>query len=982
MNCRQHRIGARRYTRALVAVAGLAVGGLIGCQAPGPGPAVPSAGGKVGDLSGLAAGPSVGDPDEFLMVDCLLPARVKRLGRQLTYLSARQPIRTSGIDCEIRGGEYVAYDRADYGTALAVWKAAAEEGDPKAQTYVGEIYEKGPGGVPDHAAAAQWYRLAADQGYAPAQINLGQLYEQGLGVPEDQVTALNWYRRASGFDVAGLTYVVATDVADELESLREQVVTGAGEAERLRREIAELQSRLGELQTGRPEVAAPAAADLAGERAQIERARDELARARAELATERTALEQARQQTAEQASAETAAERAELARLRRDLAAERAALDQARQERAGQAAADGAAERAELARLRQELASEQQALASERELADKAFEELDRRREALFAERRLLAAEREELEAQKAQAVGDDALAEIEALLEDLRARQLELAGRSDELAARESEQVAREAGFTDREVALQGREADLARREAAVLAGAADLEAQGAQVAARETLIEDQAAEVAAREARIAALESELATREGRLGEDEAAVAAREARIGQLEAEVAARASRLREEEAELREQVGQVSARQARLESQEAAIADRAAQLDDRSRLDQQIEQLNQAIEAKRQQLESLNRQAEIALAGPTITMLEPALPPTRGLAVVSTRAGLDGRPLVGRVNAPAGLLSLLVNERPQEFNDRYIFRTSMPVPQTGVEVDVTAIDNQGKQGELSFVLQPDMEAGTPPELAPAAGPASGALKIPPIDFGRYHALVIGNDRYPHLPRLDTAVADAEAIADLLSEKYGFEVTLLRNANRYQILSALNAYRANLSSEDNLLIYYAGHGELDQLNQRGHWLPVDAEPDNTANWISNADITDILNAVAAKRVLVIADSCYSGALTRASLTRLETGLTESEWIARLRALEGKRSRTALTSGGLQPTLDSGGGQNSVFAKALLDVLAENDGLLEGQRVHQEVQARVTWAAEQVRFEQVPEYAPIRFAGHEGGEFFFVPRV
>ena len=46
--------------------------------------------------------------------------------------------------------------------------------------------------------------------------------------------------------------------------------------------------------------------------------------------------------------------------------------------------------------------------------------------------------------------------------------------------------------------------------------------------------------------------------------------------------------------------------------------------------------------------------------------------------------------------------------------------------------------------------------------------------------------------------------------------------------------------------------------------------------------------------------------------------------------------------------------------------------MLAENDGLIEGQRVHQEVQARVTWAAEQVRVEQVPEYAPIRFAGHE----------
>ena len=202
-----------RAVLVVMTLGGLIVGAVAGCQGAGSGPAVPSAGGKVGDLSGLDTGPSVGNPDEFLMVDCLLPARVKRLGQQLTFLGARQPMRTSGIDCEIRGGEYVAYDRADYRTALAVWMEAAKEGDPKAETYVGEIYEKGAGGSPDYAAAAEWYQRAAERGYGPAQINLGQLYEQGLGVPKDQVVALNWYRRATGFETAGLTYVASTGVA-------------------------------------------------------------------------------------------------------------------------------------------------------------------------------------------------------------------------------------------------------------------------------------------------------------------------------------------------------------------------------------------------------------------------------------------------------------------------------------------------------------------------------------------------------------------------------------------------------------------------------------------------------------------------------------------------------------------------------------------------------------------------------------------------
>lgn len=101
-------------------------------------------------------------------------------------------------------------------------------------------------------------------------------------------------------------------------------------------------------------------------------------------------------------------------------------------------------------------------------------------------------------------------------------------------------------------------------------------------------------------------------------------------------------------------------------------------------------------------------------------------------------------------------------------------------------------------------------------------------------------------------------------------------------------------------------------------------------------------------------------------------------TSEAKSAW---RKAMATKRSRTALTSGGEAPVLDSGGGQHSIFAKALLDVLQKNDDVLEGQRLFQEVSARVTWAAEERRFEQLPQYAPIKFGGHESGEFFFVPK-
>jgi hypothetical protein len=133
-------------------------------------------------------------------------------------------------------------------------------------------------------------------------------------------------------------------------------------------------------------------------------------------------------------------------------------------------------------------------------------------------------------------------------------------------------------------------------------------------------------------------------------------------------------------------------------------------------------------------------------------------------------------------------------------------------------------------------------------------------------------------------------------------------------------------------------------------------------------------------MNSMNARHILVIADSCYSGTLTRSALTRLSAGMTPEarrHWV--LKMIE-KRSRTALTSGGLEPVLDSGGGEHSVFARALLDVLSENMAVLEGQQLYRDVSARVSYAADSIAVQQIPEYAPVRFAGHEAGDFFFVP--
>src|SRR5690606_11387574 len=141
---------------------------------------------------------AVRNAEDLMIVDCLLPGQVRKLGRQAQFMSARRPIRTSQADCEVRGGEDVAFDRANYQTALKVWMDQALGGNAEAQNNVGEIFQKGLGTEPDYAMAAQWYEKASAQGYKRARINLGYLYEQGLGVERDLPKALNLYREASG----------------------------------------------------------------------------------------------------------------------------------------------------------------------------------------------------------------------------------------------------------------------------------------------------------------------------------------------------------------------------------------------------------------------------------------------------------------------------------------------------------------------------------------------------------------------------------------------------------------------------------------------------------------------------------------------------------------------------------------------------------------------------------------------------------------
>jgi hypothetical protein len=230
--------------------------------------------------------------------------------------------------------------------------------------------------------------------------------------------------------------------------------------------------------------------------------------------------------------------------------------------------------------------------------------------------------------------------------------------------------------------------------------------------------------------------------------------------------------------------------------------------------------------------------------------------------------------------------------------------------------------------------------------------------------------------------LPPLNTPEADVAEIARVLTERYDFTVTILRNATRLEMMEALNTLLAKLTEKDNLLIYYAGHGQLDRVNSLANWLPIDADPKSNANWIANSTLTETLNIMSAKHILVVADSCYSGAMTRSSIATLEPGLSEEKRREWLKSIDEKSSRTVLTSGGVAPVMDGGGGKHSVFAQSFIDALLEIQEPLLGRQLSDVISARVLSIARQSNFEQHPEYGPLKYAHGENGDFIFAPKI
>lgn len=238
-----------------------------------------------------------------------------------------------------------------------------------------------------------------------------------------------------------------------------------------------------------------------------------------------------------------------------------------------------------------------------------------------------------------------------------------------------------------------------------------------------------------------------------------------------------------------------------------------------------------------------------------------------------------------------------------------------------------------------------------------------------------GTQYFFGIGINQYPHWNPLRNAVNDVVQVAKLLQERYHFgeaQVKLLLDlqATRANIINQLHAYtRQNtLSEHDSLLIYFSGHGYLDD-NGDGYWAPVEAQTDDIASLIPNSTVRDQINSMKCRHVLLVSDSCFSGSLiaSRGGGQRGSDNLLAQE-------LSQKKSRRILTSGGHDEPVSDGSKQNSPFAEAILSELGHNTkDLFLVDELFQHVRS-ITRA----NAPQIPQFEPLFGAGDLGGRFVF----
>ena len=329
-----------------------------------------------------------------------------------------------------------------------------------------------------------------------------------------------------------------------------------------------------------------------------------------------------------------------------------------------------------------------------------------------------------------------------------------------------------------------------------------------------------------------------------------------------------------------------------------------------------------------------------------------------PTRSFEIVADKTATV--PVMGKAMDKSGIDSVKINGMPAKVETDGTFFANLVLKAEETVLKITATDKQKNATTTEFDLK---------KLSGEMAQVSfGATSAAPVTIGKYYAILIAEKDYsdPTIKDLQTPIRDVTQLRNVLINQYTFDaknVDTLYNRSREDILETIIAKCKALTNKDNLLIYYAGHGDTtkDKFgNVEGYLVPSSAKKGKTSYYITSEEIKKALVASNAKHVLLLLDACYSGTFTRSGSTEV-TGD-----IAKLYQLD---SRKVMSSGNVEEVPD-----NSQFIFYILKFLKENtDKLLSTKKMWEYVSAKVNAT--------LAQYAAFPGVGDTGGQFIFEMR-
>ena len=136
------------------------------------------------------------------------------------------------------------------------------------------------------------------------------------------------------------------------------------------------------------------------------------------------------------------------------------------------------------------------------------------------------------------------------------------------------------------------------------------------------------------------------------------------------------------------------------------------------------------------------------------------------------------------------------------------------------------------------------------------------------------RTFAVVIGNENYQRVAKVDYAQNDARVLSKYLTRTLGIPETNVRtyyDATYGDLIAAVEdikqiaeAYKGDID----VIFYYAGHGIPDESSRSAFLLPIDAQGTNTESCYPINRLYKELADLGARHTVVLLDACFSGSL------------------------------------------------------------------------------------------------------------------